>query len=166
MAGEAERQWPRIERRREGTVVDLDRSSATRGELSGHGRIDPVIDEEVTATISVIRQVASVLAELQDAIRRQEEIIYDQRQTISELRHQKETVDSRLVEVERAAKTERERADRAESKVSSTDAHVRRLEDYSVSLRSHLTSVTAAVKETFASSDISASTRFLEDRSA
>jgi chromosome segregation ATPase len=156
MSGEVERHRREIERLHEGMVVELDRRFTGRGERAGappKGRNDPAIDEEVASTISVIRQVASVIGELQETIRRQEELIYEQRQNLSELQHQNQTVYAELAEVERAAKAERERADQAESRAQSGDAQIKRLEDYSVSLKSHLNSLMAVVRDSLAVPD-------------
>ena len=167
MSGEAERRRQEIERLHEGMVVELDRRFTGRPEravAAGRSRNDPVIDEEVASTISVIRQVSSVIGELQETIRRQEELIYEQRQTLSDLQQQKQVAYAELAEVERAVKAERERAERAESKVQTGDAQVRRLEEYSVSLKSHLNSLMAVVRDSLAVPDTPA--RSLADRSA
>ncbi len=156
MSGEVERHRREIERLHEGMVVELDRRFTGRNERAGaaaKGRNDPLFDEEVASTISVIRQVASVIGELQETIRRQEELIYEQRQTLSELQHQKQAAYAELAEVERAAKSERDRAERAESRAQSGEAQIKRLEDYCVSLKSHLNSLMAVVRESLAVPD-------------
>ena len=157
MSGEVERHRREIERLHEGMVVELDRRFTGRNERVGptasKSRNDPVIDEEVASTISVIRQVASVIGELQETIRRQEELIYEQRQTLSDLQHQKQAAYAELAEIERTAKSERDRAERAESKVQSGEAQIKRLEDYCVSLKSHLNSLMAVVRDSLAVPD-------------
>ena len=167
MSGEVERQRREIERLHEGMVVELDRRFTGRGDravAASQTRDDPAIDEEVASTISVIRQVASVIGERQETIRRQEELIYEQRQTLSELHHQKQAAYAELAEIERIAKTERERAERAESGVQSGEAQIKRLEDYCVSLKSHLNSLMAVVRDSLAVPDSTA--RSLNNRSA
>ena len=168
MSGEAERHRREIERLHEGMVVELDRRFTGReraGAVASKGRDDPIIDEDVASTIAVIRQVASVIGELQETIRRQEELIYEQRQTMSDLQHQKQTAYAELADAQRAAKAERERADRAESKMQSGEAQIRRLEDYSVSLKSHLNSLMAVVRDSLAVPEVT-SAGHPEDRSA
>ena len=160
MVREAERHRQEIERLHEGMVVELDRRFTGRNERVAppvnKGRNDLAIDEEVASTISVIRQVATVIGELQETIRRQEELIYEQRQALSELQHQKQTAYAELAEVERAAKSEHERADRAESRAQGGEAQIRRLEDYCVSLKSHLNSLMAVVRDSLAVPDTTA----------
>ena len=167
MSGEAERHRREIERLHEGMVVELDRRFTGRPEraaLASKSRNDPVIDEEVASTISVIRQVSSTIGELQETIRRQEELIYEQRQALAELQQQKQAAYVELAEVERAAQGERERAERAESKAQSGEAQIKRLEEYSVSLKSHLNSLMAVVRDSLAVPDMAA--RTIGDRSA
>lgn len=154
MPAEPDRHRLELERLHETMVVELDRRFAGRPERGDTNvtrlRNDPDVEAEVASTISVVRQVASVLGELQETIRRQEELLYDQRQTIADLQHQKQAAYGELADAERALKTERERAERAESRVHANEAQVRRLEDYGVSLKSHLNSLMAVVRENLA----------------
>lgn len=159
MSGKAERHSREIERLHEGMVVELDRRFTVRSErpapVAG-SRDGTMVDEEVASTISLVRQVAAVIGELQETIRRQEELIEEQRQSMADLQHQKEAADAGSAEMERAAATQRERADRAEIKVQSGEAQIRRLEDYSVSLKSHLNSLMAVVRDSLALPEIAA----------
>lgn len=167
MSAEAERQMREIERLHEGMVVELDRRFTGRNERNvppaGRGRSESGVDEEVASTISVIRHVSSVLGELQETIRRQEELIYEQRQALADLQNQKQEAFGELAGAERTIKAERERADRAEAKVQSGEAQIRRLEEYSVSLKSHLNSLMAVVRDTLPVED---GNRRIEGRSA
>lgn len=152
MPAEADRHRQEIERLHQGLVVELDRRSTSRAPPIDQTRmrVDRTVDEEVASSISVIHQVALAMGEQQETIQKQEELIYEQRQSLAELQHQKQTAYAELTDAERAMKTEQERADRAESRVHATDAQVRRLEDYSVSLKSHLNSLMMAVRDNLA----------------
>ena len=168
MSAEAERQMREIERLQEGMVVELDRRFSGLKERSippnsSRGRNEAGVDEEVASTISVIRHVSGVLGELQETIRRQEELIYEQRQAIADLQNQKQEAFGELAGAERTMKAERERADRAEAKVQSGEAQIRRLEEYSVSLKSHLNSLMAVVRDTLPTEE---GGRRIEGRSA
>ena len=156
MAAEADRHRNEIERLHEGMVVEIDRRFTSRGERPGwanKNRDAAALEEEVTSTISVIRQASSALGELQETIRRQEELIYEQRQALADLQHQKQEAHVELAEVERVAKAERERAEKAESQLQGGEAQIKRLEDYSVSLKSHLNSLMAAVRESLSGNE-------------
>lgn len=159
MAAEPDRHFRDLERLHEGMVVELDRrltdrQTADRGERQGGTaarlRKEPDVDTEVATTINVVRQVASVLADLQETVRRQEELLYDQRQLIADLQHQKQAAYAELTDLERTAKGERERADRAEHRLQSGEMQIRRLEEYSGSLKAHLNSVMHVVRDSLA----------------
>lgn len=165
MSGEAERHRKEIERLHKGMVVELDRRFTKRPDLDpAPTRGEPEVGEEVASTISVIRQVASMIGELQQTISQQEDLIAEQRQGLADLKRQKQTAYSELAEVERVVKTERERAERAESKLLVADAQIKRLEDYCASLKSHLNSLMAVVRDSLSPPE--AATRPAEKNSA
>lgn len=157
MPSENDRHRQEIERLHDGMVVELDRRFSDRGGradlAAARLRGEPSIDAEVASTISVVRQVASVLGELQETSRQQEEVIYDLRQTIADLQHQKQVAQQELADAVRFGSTERDRAGRAESRLQTSDAQVKRLEDYSVSLKAHLNSLMAVVRENLAANE-------------
>lgn len=158
MAADGDRHLREIERLHEGMVVELDRRFSPRSErasLASRVRNEPDVDAEVASTISVVRQVASLLADLQDTIRRQETMLLEQRQAIADLQHEKQGAYADLADAERTVKSESERAVRAEARVQSCEAQIRRLEDYSVSLKSHLNSLMGVVRESLAVEPIS-----------
>ncbi len=152
MAVESDRRRREIERLHEAVVVQLDSRTMTRGSdrANGAGRDEIDVDAAVASTISIVRQVASALIDLQETSRQQEEMLYDQRQSIADLQHQKQAAYGELAEAERAGKADRERADRAESRLLSSEAQLRRLEDYCASLRSHLNSLMSVVHDSLA----------------
>ena len=152
MAVESDRRRREIERLHDAVVVQLDGRTMPRGSerASGAGRSEIDVDAAVASTISIVRQVASALIDLQETSRRQEEMLYDQRQAIADLQHQKQAAYGELAEAERAVQAERERADRAESRLLSIEAQHRRLEDYCAALRSHLNSLMSVVHDSLA----------------
>lgn len=153
MVADGDRHLREIERLHEGMVVELDRRFTPRNERAGlvtRGRGESDVDAEVASTISVVRQVAELLADLQETIRRQEELLLEQRQTIADLQHEKQGAFADLADAERAVRAEAERAVRAETRAQSGEAQIRRLEDYSVSLKSHLNSLMGVVRESLA----------------
>lgn len=165
MSGDVERRQLEAGRN-DGTVVDLDRRSARpeRSTIGSANRDDAIVDEEVASTISAIRHVAIVFGELQETIRRQEQLIDDQRQSLVDLQHRKQSALDALNDAQGHVAAERERADRAEHKVQIAAAQIRRLEDYCASLKSHLNSLIAAVGDSLAVPGVTPSS--LEDRSA
>jgi len=139
-----------LEKLHQGLVVDLDRRFSRPEEAKpdrpAASRGD--VDSEVATTISVIQQAAAALAELQETIRSHEEALYDQRQTIAELQHTKTSAYQELAAAERILKSERERADRAESRAQNLEAQTHQLDERCNLLTAHLNSLMGTVRDT------------------
>lgn len=94
--------------------------------------------DEMASTSVLVGRAAALLTSLRESVGRQEETLHVQGKRLAACKEQNASVNSSVMQAKDAEVAERNRAEKAESRLKCQRSHIARLDSYASSLRSQL----------------------------